>query len=195
MTTHDPPRILRFDSSKFQSDPPCATDLVQSVLEYKNILVSAPSLVDLLNQGQLTPYFSIARIHTVLVNLTCTICTQFGGHVFLPGLQRCCLRCGVEKPELLPSTLLDTSKHYGVKSKDLEELPKPSISLADHRDSRSKLGSTTMRRQLISRIEVERFGRSTPKGRQPLRLRQTEFCLSPLSFLDLTESTLDHRLR
>lgn len=91
-----------------------ATLLIQSLPQYNHILSYAHSLIALLQYGELTPYLSISRIHGVLVNPSCTTYMQFGGYVFLPGLQRCCLRCGAEKLEFLPITQNNANNRYRV---------------------------------------------------------------------------------
>ena len=171
-----------------------ATLLIQSLPQYNHILSYAHSLIAFLQYGELTPYLSIFRIHGVLVSPSCTTCMQFGGYVFLPGLQHCCLRCGAEKLELLPITQNDASNRYRVRPKDLEKLPKLNVLSEDPRNPYSQQTSKEVR-YLISGGEASKSGRKAPKGKQRARFRFPELFLAPLPSLDLITTTIDAGLR
>ena len=137
------------------------TLLIQSLRQYNHILSYSHSLIALLQYGELTPCLSIYRIHGVLVSPSCTTCMQFGGYVFLPGLQHCCLRCGAEELEFLPIIQNDASNRYRVRPKDLEKLPKLNILSEGPRNPYSQQTSTEVR-YLISRGEASKSGRKAP---------------------------------
>ena len=170
------------------------TLLIQSLRQYNHILSYSHSLIALLQYGELTPCLSIYRIHGVLVSPSCTTCMQFGGYVFLPGLQHCCLRCGAEELEFLPIIQNDASNRYRVRPKDLKKLPKLNILSEGPRNPYSQQTSTEVR-YLISRGEASKSGRKAPKGRQRVRFRFPELYLAPLPSLDLIATTIDAGLR
>ncbi|MCJ1453733.1 hypothetical protein MMC28_004082 [Mycoblastus sanguinarius] len=177
-----------------------ARSCVFSLPEYKDVLDHAPTFVATLYLTRTSQYFSIARIHGVLVTPACIICGRFGGFVFIPGLKRCCQRCAENDIEFMPLSPNAAKKEYGVGNKDLNLLPTlaavPGFYAAATGQTRLYKG----KRNLISRAEARKLGRKDLVERQwdkrnIARAFQRYMCLTPVPVLDPKNKSLERGLQ
>lgn len=203
-----PPEILRiiFTQLSFhdlQSVKAVNTRLhwqVVSVPEYQRIKVHAPVLHFALWITNLSQYFSISRIHDLLVSSKCTVCGQFGPNVFLPGLQRCCQRCADYDMEFMPISQDAAKKQFGVRNRDMKFLPKLLSSKGTYCSSTGEPRKYKGRRTLVSRAEARKLGSKDPgngdwSAYKDVRAYQRNMALLPLPILLPKEGSVDPGLQ
>lgn len=158
--------------------------------------------------------FSIERIHDVLTQSRCTICNRHGGYVFLLGLQRCCQRCAVYDPELMPIDLELAKREYDlIDEAAIASIPKkqysrhdtchesaspngnyevlriPSYDLSDGGTSATVPAPAGIR-YIVSRAEAQKVGSVAPQlntatdGEPTHKRFAGELTLSPMPCLD-----------
>ena len=173
---------------------------VVAIPEYKRIAVHAPALLSALWRTKLSQYFTLCRIHSVLISSQCTLCDQIASYVFLPGLQRCCQRCAEYDMDFMPISQDTAKKQYGVKNNDMKLLPKLLSRGGIFSSSTGKPRNHKGKRKLVSRAEARRFGNKDPGNENWIALKdvkayQRYMALLPLPFLLPKEGRVDQGLR
>lgn len=144
-----------------------ARSFVLNFPEYRDITDHAPNLIPNLQATGLASFFSILRIWFLLTSSKCVVCSQFGGYVFLPGLQRCCQRCAERNVEFAPITEDVAMERYGVDSElAMASLPKlisiPGKYCAGGGSTMTDIRGFRSKQVLISRAEAREFGSRNP---------------------------------
>ncbi|KAL3456050.1 hypothetical protein BJX64DRAFT_297060 [Aspergillus heterothallicus] len=82
-----------------------ASQVVYTIRQYRVVVQNALNALCVLLRTELANQFSLADLATALYTKYCSICSSFGGFVFLPSLSRCCFSCIHSAPELRVTTL------------------------------------------------------------------------------------------
>lgn len=164
--------------------------------EYQRVRHHAPALLVALWKTNLSQYFTLCRIHSVLISSQCTVCDQFGAYVFLPGLQRCCQRCAEHDMEFMPISKDVVKKQYGVRNSDMEFLPKLLSREGIYSSSTGARRKYKGKRMLVSRAEARRLGSKDPGNEnwianRDVKAYQRNMALLPLPVLLPNEARVD----
>lgn len=178
-----------------------ARSFVLEFPEYRDITNHAPGLIPSLHLTGLISYFSVLRMWSLLTSSKCVVCSQFGGYVFLPGLQRCCQRCAERDMEFSPITKDVAKKRYGVDSElAMTSLPKL-ISVPGRYSSGGGSTMTDIRgfkgkQVLISRTEARKFGSRNPSDDlEDGELYKRYMCLAPMPVLNLAKGRVERGIK
>jgi hypothetical protein len=65
-------------------------EVVNSVPEYRNLMLHAPGALAALGKTRLIRHHLAAKIHQALLSADCTLCSRYGAFLYLPTCERCC---------------------------------------------------------------------------------------------------------
>lgn len=100
-----------------------AMQVVDSVLEYQQVLKNCPTLLRGFLSTGLGSNFSCKTLIETLNDYRCAACGDFAGFVYMITCERVCFLCLSEKPEYFPLLLSEAARKFGVHRKVLALLP------------------------------------------------------------------------
>ena len=97
--------------------------IVNSLSQYKDVVVHAPHALRAILSTGMAPSFTPSQLSDALRSQECCLCGSFGGFLFLLDCRRCCGLCLAEAPELLPIQRSEAKTRYGLRTESLWNIP------------------------------------------------------------------------
>ena len=86
---------------------------VEALPAYRDLVAHAPNTLRALAHTHLLSYFGATQLHDVLLSDRCASCNQYGGFLFLPTCQRCCVDCIADHPYMRIITWSSAKERFG----------------------------------------------------------------------------------
>lgn len=100
-----------------------ACQVVDSIAQYKRILVHAPAAIRGSLNIETARFFSCLDLYEKLSTAECDGCGDFGGYLYLATCRRVCFLCFTEEADYLPILQKDAIRRFGLRSEHLASLP------------------------------------------------------------------------